>query len=89
MATTSLPLTPSGQNHLDQINHELDLLEEENHRSRPFARVQQRVAMFERIYEMPSDEMISRLDAGDLEETDDICVWRMEIDLLNHVASSH
>lgn len=51
-------------------------------------RVKLRIATFERMHKMRSDEMIAKMDSGELQETDDICLWRMDVDLLRHVTSA-
>lgn len=38
-----------------------------------------RIAEYERRYEMPSDEMAERVNNGTLQETDDIASWLMAL----------
>jgi hypothetical protein len=51
-------------------------------------RIKLRISTYERMYDMLSDEMMSRVDSGQLPETDEICLWRMDIALLRHVTSA-
>lgn len=44
-----------------------------------------RIAEYERRYEMPSDEMLERVGNGTLPETDDIASWLMALKVRNRV----
>lgn len=51
-------------------------------------RIKRRISTFERMYDMESSEMCDKLESGEIDETDDICLWRMDLDLLHHVTST-
>lgn len=86
MAMTPLTMTPSAQKVFEQVENALGTSEQRV--PELIARIRRRIAMFERMYGMSSLEMNTRLESGDLQETDDICIWRMELYLLHHVACS-
>lgn len=46
-----------------------------------------RIAEFERIYELPSDEMVAEVDSGDRKETDEIASWLMLLRVRKRVAA--
>ncbi len=39
------------------------------------ARIGGKIGIYERIYDMSSEEMRRKLAAGEIEETDEICAW--------------
>lgn len=43
--------------------------------------IEDQIAEFERVYEMPSDEMIQEVYRGTLRETDEIASWLMLVNL--------
>lgn len=47
--------------------------------------VRRRVAMFERIHGMSSSDMVAALNAGIIDETDDLCSWLIQLDVLDRV----
>lgn len=47
--------------------------------------IEERIAEFERVYEMPSDEMIREVSEGNLRETDEISSWLMLVNLLKRM----
>jgi hypothetical protein len=63
-----------------------DLATADDRRDASVDRIRLRIAAYERMYGMPSDDMTAKVDAGELAETDDILLWRMDLDLLRHVA---
>jgi hypothetical protein len=65
-----------------------DLASVDDRRDANIDRIRLRIAEFERMYGMPSDDMTAKVNAGELAETDDILLWRMDLDLLRHVASA-
>lgn len=46
-----------------------------------------RIAEFERIYELPSDEMVAEVDSGARKETDEIASWLMLLRVRKRVAA--
>ncbi len=48
-------------------------------------RLNDRIAEYERRYEMPSGEMVERVGNGTLQETDDIASWLMSLKVRSRV----
>lgn len=80
----SIPATPSTTNIHDRLMEQFAA--PDTHQADQVVRIRRMVAMFERIYDMPSDTMMERIESGELTETDDMCQWRMYVDLLHRVA---
>lgn len=53
------------------------------------ARIRGTIDIYERIYGISSEEMRSKLAAGELEETEEICAWSQEITVLEHVLKNN
>ena len=83
MATTTSPLSPRSQAALDRFRAMTD----QPHTDQAIDSIRRRVATFERIHEMSSSDMVAALSAGTIEETDDICSWLIQLDLLNRVTA--
>jgi hypothetical protein len=65
-----------------------DLSTADERQDEHISRIKLRISTYERMYDMRSTEMVSKVESGELVETDDICLWRMDLDLLRHVASA-
>lgn len=57
-------------------------------RDHELARIRRMIAMFERIYNMSSEEMSGKVSAGEMDETDDICQWQFYIDVISNVSQA-
>ncbi len=63
-----------------------DLANAEDSLEQELARVRRVVATYERIHGMLTEEMLHLVEAGEIEETDDICRWSLYASLLGDVA---
>lgn len=65
-----------------------DLSDADEHREQELARARRAVAMFERMYGLSSNEMETRVAAGELDETDEICQWQFYVGVVRHVSQA-
>jgi hypothetical protein len=65
-----------------------ELSNADQHRDRTIQRLTGRMTIFERIYGLSTADMIQQVDSGQLQETDEILMWRMDAHLLERVTSS-
>lgn len=75
------PLPSSAQATYDHLIAQLDNSAEITRES--LLSTQQTIARFERAHRMSSVEMQRKLDAGEIDETYDICQWLIELDVLS------
>lgn len=64
----------------------VQLANAEESREQELARIRRIVATYERIHGMLTAEMLRLVEAGEIEETDDICRWSLYTSLLDDVA---
>jgi hypothetical protein len=84
MATTSpTPMSPGAQAMYDSVMQQLSNIDERVRES--LIETQQAIARFERTHRMTSVEMREKLDAGTIAETDEICQWLIELDVLSGI----
>lgn len=67
------------QQFLDSFNNQ------DRVRAEGVERLRGSIAIFEHKYDMTSEEMASKVQSSEIEETDDICSWLIKVDLLRHV----
>lgn len=86
MAVSHPPQTADTQSVLSRLMSDLAIVE--SRQEDQTTRIKFRISTYERVYGMLSQEMMSKVESGELQETDDICLWRMDLDLLQHVTSA-
>lgn len=73
-------MSPGAQAMYDSIMSQLDNIEEVTRES--VIASQQTIARYERQHRMTSVTMREKLNAGEIEETDEICCWLLELESL-------
>lgn len=79
-STPHAPMPQAAQVMYDSIMNQLAHVD--TCRNAAIRHSQQVITTFERRYRMTSADMVSRLYAGQIAETDDICQWMFELDVL-------
>lgn len=81
--TPHTPMSPGAQAMYDSLMAQLENIEEVTREA--IISSQETIARFERQYHMTSVTMRAKLEAGEIEETDDICRWTLEIESLDDI----
>lgn len=80
-------LSPRAQAWYDDAMEQLATVEERIPAN--IAKIKGKIGIYERIYDMSSVEMRTKLAAGEIEETDDICTWLQLIAVLERILAKY
>ncbi len=87
MVVAVRPESPSPHEHVvARIRDELRTADQR--RARTIEHLSGRLALFERMYGCSTAAMMQQVDSGQIQETDELLLWRMEAFLLDRVTSS-
>lgn len=84
-AQSKTHMSPRAQSWYDDVMKQRETIEERAPAN--LVKLKRTIGLYERIYGMSSAEMREKLEAGEIEETNDLCAWSEHIDLLERVLS--
>ena len=88
MSTASkIPLSPRAQAWYDDLMEQLATVEERVPAN--IAKIKGTIGIYERIYDMSTEEMREKLAAGEIEETYEICIWSQEATVLERILKKY
>ncbi len=88
MSTASkIPLSPRAQAWYDDLMEQLATVEERVPAN--IEKIKGTIGIYERIYDMSTEEMREKLAAGEIEETYEICIWSQEATVLERILKKY